>query len=119
MMTTNLPRRSSRIACRAVYQEARPVNVPQVTVEKFATEVADSDEHIVRNERLVKSKKSVWLSTLNVRTLRDTQIHELVASADQLKQDVIFIQEHRFIHEEIRIKEHDLGKQWKLITSST
>ncbi|XP_066922611.1 craniofacial development protein 2-like [Clytia hemisphaerica] len=117
-MITNLPRRSSRIARRAVNQGARPVNAPQVTVEKCATEDVDPATQNVPNDSLIKCKKSVWLSTFNTRTLRDTQIYELVASAEQLKQEIIFIQEHRYLHEESPIKEHDLGKQWKLITSS-
>ena len=53
-----------------------------------------------------------------MRTLRDTQIHELVASAEMYNNDIICVQEHRFVHEDILIKEHDVGKGWKLITSS-
>ena len=66
---------------------------------------------------LLKGKKSVIISSLNARTLRNFQLNELVASADKLL-NVVCVQEHRFIHEDTQIKEHDAGKQWKLLTSS-
>ena len=68
--------------------------------------------------RLLKGKKSVIIFSLNARTLRNFQLNELVASADKLLDDVVCVQEHRFIHEDTQIKKHDAGKQWKLLTSS-
>ena len=118
-MTTLYPRRSSRIARRAVKQGARPANAPRVAVEKCITE--ENQRSTIKyngNKKLLKCKSSIFLSTFNVRTLCDTQLHELVASAEELNQDIIFVQEHRYIHDDSRIKEHDLGKQWNLITSS-
>ena len=66
----------------------------------------------------MKGKKEVRISTLNVQTLRtDEKVHELVASAEKFSQDVICIQEHRFMHEDLPTKEHTIGS-WKLITCS-
>ena len=45
------------------------------------------------------------------------KIPELIASAELTGQDVICIQEHRFIHEDTVIKEHTYDK-WKLLTLS-
>ena len=116
-------------------QGARLANVPQVADEKFTTEQNDENDNInyinntnsmsststLKNDlktRLLKGKKSAINSSLNARTLRNFQLNELVASADKLLNDVVCVQEHRFIHEDTQIKEHDAGKQWKLLTSS-
>ena len=124
-MTQTSLRRSSRIARRADEQGARPANVPQVAVEKLVTEeipeipVLTPKQGTDQKSRLLKGKKDVFLVTFNVRTLNGvTQTHELVATAELLKHDIICIQEHRFVHEDIPIKEHDVCKGWKLITSS-
>jgi len=130
-MTLHLHRNSNRIARRAGEQGARPANVSQVAVEKSTTELSTKNENNIEdirsspptwNEnlrtRLLKGKKEVIISSLNVRTLRNFQLHELVASAEQLLNDVVCIQEHRFVHEDMQTKEHDAGNSWKLITSS-
>ena len=110
-------------------------NVPQVADEKFTTEQNYENDNInyisntnsmsstltMKNDlktRLLKGKKSVIISSLNARTLRNFQLNELVASADKLLNDIVCVQEHRFIHEDTLIKEHDARKQWKLLTSS-
>ena len=122
-MTKSLNKNLCRIARHADNQGARPANAPRVTVGKSITEDVDTpltttykENH--KNTRLFKGKKNVTISTFNVRTLRDTQIHELVASADTHRNNIICVQEHRYVHEDIPIKEHDVGKGWKLITSS-
>jgi exonuclease III len=69
--------------------------------------------------RLLKGKQDIFIATFNIRTLLNaTQINELVASSETLSHDIICIQEHRFIHDDTLIKEHNVGKQWTLITSS-
>ena len=45
------------------------------------------------------------------------KIPEFIASAELTGQDIISIQEHRFIHEDTDIKEHTYDK-WKLLTLS-
>ena len=109
-------------------QGARLANVPQVADEMFTTEQNDENNNInyinntnsmsstptMKNDlktRLLKGKKSVIISSLNARTLRNFQLNELVASADKLLNYVLCVQEHRFIHEDTQIKEHDAGKQ--------
>ena len=115
IMTQSSLRRSSRIARRAVQQGARPVVLPQATVEKLVT---GENENKNPHKRLMKGKQEVRVSILNVQTLRtDEKVHELVASAEKFSQDIICIQEHRFIHEELATKEHTIGS-WKLITCS-
>ena len=116
IMSKSLNNQSCRIARRADNQGARPVNVPQVAVEKSDSEDVESPPSTTtkenyKNTRLFKGKKNVIVSSFNVRTLRDTQIHELVASAEMYNNDIICVQEHRFVHEDILIKEHDVGKR--------
>ena len=111
-MTQNSKRNSSRIARRAVKQGARPVVCPQAAVEKLATDGTTS------NVPLMKGTKKVLIGTMNVQTLRRAdKISELIASSGHSHQDIVCIQEHRFIHEELPTKEHAFGT-WKLITCS-
>ena len=66
----------------------------------------------------MNGKKDVFIGTLNVQTLRkDRKIYELIASSEDTGQDIICLQEHRFIHEDLTTKEHTFGN-WTLITSS-
>ena len=56
--------------------------------------------------------------SLNTQTLqRKWKVPELVSSAEKTRHDVLCIQEHRFVHPNIDIKEHNFGK-WILITCS-
>ena len=134
-MTLDFHKNSCHIARHVGKQGARYANVPQVADEKFNTEQNDENDNInyinntnsmpstptMKNHlktRLLKGKKSAIISSLNARTLRNFQLNELVASADKLLNDAVCVQEHHFIHEDTQIKEHDAGKQWKLLTSS-
>ena len=55
---------------------------------------------------------------MNVQTLqKDGKIPEVIACAESRKHDIICIQEHRFLHEDVPTKEHQYGR-WKLITCS-
>ena len=134
-MTLDFHKNSYHIARHVGKQGARLANVPQAADEKFTTEQNDENDNInyinntnsmsstptMKNDqktRLLKGTKSVIISSLNARTLRNFQLNELVASADKFLNDVVCVQEHRFIHEDTEIKEHDAGKQWKLLTSS-
>ena len=112
MTQTNI-RRSSRIARRAVNQGARPVVPVQAAVnEKSTTELANKTN-------LLKCKRLTNISTFNVRTLNSiTQISELVSSVISYNIDVICIQWHRYYHEDLNLKYHEVGKYWTLITAS-
>ncbi|XP_068680331.1 uncharacterized protein [Montipora foliosa] len=100
-------RRSSRIARRAVQKGARPAVLPQAAIEKSTT-----DENPKPYEKLLKGKTEIRMGTMNVQTLR-----KLVASSENTSQDIICIQEHRFIHDDSPTKEHNIGS-WRLITCS-
>ena len=105
---THTLRRSYRIARRAGNQGARPAMIPQVAIEKPTTE----------KKNLLKAKNDFLIATMNVQTLqKDGKIPELLASAEATKHDIVCVQEHRFIHEDIPTKEHEYGK-WKLIACS-
>ena len=73
-----------------------------------------------RNRRqLLKCKRTINLSTFNVRTLQSIkQISELIAIAVSYDIDVINVQEHRFYHEDIDLKYHELGNGWTFISAS-
>ena len=103
---------SSRIARRAE-QGARPAKPIQVAVEKLVT-VSNTNKITC----LLKGKKKLQISTLNVQTLNKIgKTSELLLSSMDTKQDVIGIQEHRFMHLDVETKEHNIG-DFKLITCS-
>ena len=67
---------------------------------------------------MLKSKKTFKIGTINTQTLQKVwKIPELIAAAEKTRQEVICIQEHRFVHLDVDIKEHTFGK-WKLLTCS-
>ena len=69
-------------------------------------------------QKLLKCKRTIQIATFNVRTLnRIGQLLELTASARDHNIDIIYIQEHRYIHSE-DIKYHDTGNGWTLATAS-
>ena len=77
--------------------------------EKSATEL---------KQKLLKCKRTIQIATFNVRTLnRIGQLPELTASAIDHNIDIIWIQEHRYIHRE-DIKYYDTGNGWMLATAS-
>ena len=56
---------------------------------------------------------------LNTRTLQRTwKVPERVASTEKTRHNILCIQENRFVHPNINIKEHNFGK-WILITCSS
>ena len=66
----------------------------------------------------MKGKKDVCIATFNVQTLqKEGKIPEVIASAEATQQDVICLQEHRYIHEDLTTKEHSFGN-WRLVTCS-
>ena len=79
--------------------------------DKFVTE---------RNRRqLLKCKRTIYLSTFNARTLQSIkQISELIAIAVTYHIDVIYVQEHRFYHEDVVLKYHELGNGCTFISAS-
>ena len=100
----------SRIGRRAVHQGPRPGVPIRAPIEKSTTG---------SKTKLLKCKRSILISTFNVRTLSPiSQIPELVASAISQKIDIICIQEHRIFHNNFPLMYHDLERKWTLITSS-
>ena len=68
--------------------------------------------------KLMKGKRYVSVSTINVQTLQKSyKIPELINSAIVSKHDIVCVQEHRYYHPEVEIKEHD-HSGWKLLTAS-
>ena len=66
----------------------------------------------------MKANRIIKISTFNTQTLHKIgKIPELITSAETTGQDIICIQEHRAIHDDIIIKEQSNG-YWKLITYS-
>ena len=99
-----------RIARRAAKQGTRPA-YSQIANEKVDTE-------IINKNRLMKAKRYIKISNFNTQTLQKSgNIPELITSAETTGQDIICIQEHRAIHDDIIIKEQPYGN-WKLITCS-
>ena len=93
---------------RAAEQGSRAgVTVLAPDFEKFVTE---------RNRRqLLKCKRTINLSTFNVRTLQSIKlISEIIVIAVTYHIDVITAQEHRFYHEDIDLKYH----WWTCISAS-
>ena len=108
-MTSKRTDNSSRIARRAVKQGARPSVSYQAEVEKSDT----------GNEKLLKAKRCVNISTLNVRSLRGNhKVYELIAAAEKYEIDIICVQEHRYYHPDIPVKIHTFEKGWTFLTSS-
>ena len=111
-MTTTLQTTSCRIARRADKQGARAAS------KGYAVRNANSLEE-KRMHPLLKAKKIINISTLNTRSLNSCQnFNELPAVAEAYDQSIICIQEHRFYHDKILLKNQDMGKGWNIITSS-
>ena len=67
----------------------------------------------------LNANKSTMFGSLNTQTLTKVwKMPELIAYAEKTNQEIICIQEYRFVYLDIDIKEHTYGK-WKLITCST
>ena len=117
-MTTTSQITSSRIARRAE-QEARPAIPTQVAVDKLATEYKCKNQiKSITNISLMKASKVLRVATFNVRTLKnENKMSEIIASANATQLDIICLQEHRFIHEDIDTKEYSIG-EWHIITGS-
>ena len=61
----------------------------------------------MKTVQLLNANKRFKIGSLNTQTLQKVyKIPELIASAELTRQDIICIQEHRFIHEDTVIKEH-------------
>ena len=64
-------------------------------------------------------QKNYKSATFNLRTLQSIkQMSELIAIAVTYHIDVINLQEHRFDHEDIDLKYHELGNRWTFISAS-
>jgi exonuclease III len=102
----------NRIARRAGKQGARPADTARYAVEKSATVLKN-------NTHFLKPTQKLLISSFNTRTLNgNTQLNELTASASHYQHDIVCVQEHRFFHDNISIKQHPTGNSWTLFTSS-
>ena len=112
-MTTTSQISSSRIARRAE-QGARPANPTQVAVDKLATECkckckCKNQIKSIPNVSLMKASRVLRVATFNGRTLKNkNKISEIIASANATQLDIICLQEHRFIHEDVNIQKNIL-----------
>ena len=96
-----------RLGRRPGQQGPRPSVADLAEVEKLAT------------GPMIGCKSITKISTFNVRTLGPIdKIGELVALAAEKRIDIVCIQEHRIFHEEIDINFKDVGKGWRLVTTS-
>ena len=100
-MMNNITQNLCRIDCHADKQEPRPV-VPGMAADKKSA-------NIKQKIPMLKSKRTIYISTFNVQTLnRATKLNELVYNAQKFNISTIAIQEHRLIHKE-PLKHHNLG----------
>ena len=101
ILTQPQTRNSYRIDRHAGQQGSRTgVTVLAPDFDKFVTE---------RNRRLLKCKRTINLSTFNIRTLQSIkQISELIGIAVTCHIDVINVQEHRFYHEDIDLEYQEM-----------
>ena len=97
------------------YDDVVSLNLPRRGIADVANG-GDNNTNIISG--LLRPRKTITVSTFNVRTLSsDLKINEVIAGAEQHNIDIICIQEHRHYHDNIDIRYNDIGK-WSLITSS-
>ena len=102
-----------RIARRAANQGARVSVGDQAVLDKYTTGQS------INTNQLLRCKKTVLISSLNVNTLNsDLKMGEITACALKEGIDVICVQEHRIYHDNTSIRHHHLGNGWMLLTSS-
>ena len=88
------------------------VGAPAPEFDKSATELK-------LKQKLLRCKITVYIVTLNVRTLNGIGLLlELKESAGKCSIDIVCIQEHTYYHIELDIKYHDTGNEWKFISAS-
>ena len=105
---------SNRIALRLGKTGPCPIEVGILApvFEKSATK-------LLQKQKLPQCKSTIQIVRFNVRTLnRIGQLLELTASAIDHNIDIIWIQEHRYIHCE-DIKYHDTDNGWTFVSTST
>ena len=111
-MTVPKIRNSYRIVRHTGEQGARPADLARYAVEKSTTVLKTKTN-------LLKCKRNLHISNFNIRILTSSsQIGELTAAATLNNQDIICVQEHRHFHDDVRLKHHDTGNGWTLVTSS-
>ena len=106
IITQPQTRNSYRIDRREGQQGSRAgVTVLAQDFDKFVTEW--------NRRQLLKCKRTINRSTFNECALQSIkQMSELIAIAVTYHIDVIKVQEHRFYHEDIDLKYHELGNGW-------
>ena len=101
---TFMPIRSSRGQTRSASCNPSQVAVVQLTTEK--------------TNKLLKTNQILTIGTMNVQKLQKLgKMYELITSAETTKQDIICIQDHRYIHDETPIREQRF-ENWIILTCS-
>ena len=100
----------NHIALRTRNQEACFVEIGILAsaFEKSATELK-------HKQKLLKCKSTVYIATLNVRTLN--RIDQLLVLTEH-NIDIVCVQKHRYHYSEVEIKHHDSGNGWTFISAS-
>ena len=105
MSTNNF---TNRIARQAGKQGVRLPMEHQVEVDRHAT-----------GANLLKCKRNVNFSTMNVRTLNgESKFGEITQLSEKYGIDVTCIQEHKIYHPGENMKYHNMSNGWTLVTSS-
>ena len=63
----------------------------------------------MKTSKLLSASKGFKIGSLNTQTLK-YKIPDLISSAERTGQDIMYIQDHRFVHEYIVIKEQTYDK---------
>ncbi|XP_072022782.1 craniofacial development protein 2-like [Amphiura filiformis] len=72
-----------------------------------------------RTEKLLRCKQSMFVSTLNTRTLRSIYLQEEICGlAKRYNQDITGLQEHKIVNPDEPIRHHDLFDGYQLVSSS-
>ena len=105
---------SNRVVSCVGKKVTHPADLARYAVEKSTTVLKPKPK-----TNLLKCKRNLHISTFNTRTLTSSyQIGELTAAVTLHNQDIIGVQEHRHFHNDVRLKHHDTGNGWTLVTSS-
>ena len=79
----------------------------------------ETEDNYLNAEICLHSRRTINLSTFKVRTLQSIkEMSELISIAVTYHIAVINVQEHRFYHEDIDLKYHELGNGWAFISAS-
>ena len=106
---------SATTACNEVVSLNPPGRDTTDDVNATCCDVVDVNPSL---SGILRPKKTLNVATLKVRTLAsNSKLHELIADAELHNIDILCIQEHRDLHDDIDIKFNDIGK-WSFVAAS-